>query len=104
QNIPTQDIKSAYDNKFFSTFLTSLKEAIILYRLKIKLLDKIEDEQCIASFIYQRINNFTDNPSAMIDSCLKRRKTSIILDKVLVKDEQNQPYLEFDPSNVLSHT
>ncbi|CAI2201487.1 11109_t:CDS:1, partial [Funneliformis geosporum] len=49
-------------------------------------------------------NNFTDNLSAMIDSCLERRKTSIILDRVLVKDEQNQPYLELDPSNVLLHT
>ncbi|CAI2187947.1 1550_t:CDS:1, partial [Funneliformis geosporum] len=89
QNIPAQDIKSAYDNKSFLTFLTSFKEAIILYRLKIKLLDKMEDEQRIASFIYQRVNNFTDNPLAMIDSCPERRKTSIILDRILVKDEQN---------------
>ncbi|CAI2200085.1 8937_t:CDS:1, partial [Funneliformis geosporum] len=40
----------------------------------------------------------------MIDSCLERRKTSIILDKVLVNDKQNQPYLELNPSNVLSYT
>ncbi|CAI2200124.1 2561_t:CDS:1, partial [Funneliformis geosporum] len=45
QNIPAQDIKSAYDNKSFPTFLTNLKEAIILYRSKIKLLDKLEDKQ-----------------------------------------------------------
>ncbi|CAI2190474.1 11070_t:CDS:1, partial [Funneliformis geosporum] len=61
------------------------------------------DEQHIASFINQRVNNVTENPSAMIDSCLERRKTSIILDRDLVKGNKNQPYLELDPSNVLSH-
>jgi hypothetical protein len=102
--IPVQNIQTAYDNKSFPSFLSNIKDAIIALRIKIRLTDKIENDQRIKSFIQKRIDNFRDNPSAMINSCLERRKKTIILDHVLIKKDGQTDYLELDPTKVMEET
>ncbi|CAI2193979.1 20127_t:CDS:1, partial [Funneliformis geosporum] len=69
--IPTLNIQIAYNNKSYPSLLSNIKDAIIVLRTKIRLTDKIENDQKIRAFIQKRIENFRDNPSAMINSCLE---------------------------------
>ena len=62
-----------------------LKHDIIkLLQVKQLLISKHENNDQILKFIQQRVDNFKDASTKMIDSCLERNRKAIVLDHLLI--------------------
>ena len=85
-----------------TTYVKELKNSIIKsLECKLNIVFKNESNDRIKAFIQRRVSNFSDAPSKMIDSCLERTHKTIVLDRLLIKDNINDdPYLELDPDKI----
>ena len=62
-------------------------------------------EKAIKSFIDKRCDNLQNDPSKMIDSILNRKKRSIVLDRLLIKDQNTSTNrFTIDPDDIKSAT
>jgi len=103
--ISTAQLDSLFYQNSIKAYLFELKQAIIKpFECKLKIFSKNENNKRIKEFVLQRATNYTDAPAKMIDSCLERTRKTIVLDRVLINTNTNDPYLELDPDKIKSAT
>src|SRR5215216_4293623 len=103
--ISTAQLDSLFYQNSINAYMFELKQAIIKpFECKLKIFSKNENNKRIKEFVLQRVTNYTDAPAKMIDSYLERTRKTIVLDRVLIDTNTNDPYLELDPDKVKSAT
>src|SRR5215216_1758466 len=103
--ISSAKLDSLFYQKDTKAYLSELKQSIIKpFESKLKIFSRNESNKRIKEFILQRATNYTDAPAKMIDSCLDRTRKTIVLNRVLIDTNTNDPYLELDPDKVKSAT
>ena len=104
-HISSASLDSIYYQRNLLNYFQELKASIIKpLECKLKIVSKKENNERIKEFITKRMDNFKDAPSKMIDSCLERSRQTIVLDRLLINEPNNDPFLELDPCRIKEAT